>query len=162
MIEQIRLAELEDVDDIVGLLNKVTLQLHKKGINQWVYPWDNEEIKRDIENKFVYLVILEDLIVATFSIKGTETMDVNLIESDSKYLYRIAILPEYQGKNLGLRIVKFSIDYSEGIGKPLYLDCWSGNKKLLNFYSNSGLEFIGNVPEEDYIISVFKSKFMII
>lgn len=156
MIEQIRLAELEDVDDIVGLLNKVTLQLHKKGINQWIYPWDNEVIKRDIENKFVYLAILEDIIVATFSIKGTENMDVNLIESESKYLYRIAILPEYQGKNLGSRIIKFSIDYSKGIGKPLYLDCWSGNKKLLNFYSNAGLEFIGNVPEEDYIISVFK------
>jgi hypothetical protein len=38
----------------------------------------------------------------------------------------------------------------------LYLDCWAGNKKLRNFYSNAGFDFIGDFPEEDYMISVFK------
>jgi len=158
MIRQIRLAELKDKDIIVELLNKVTLYLHKKGINQWVYPWDTNRIKHDIENKLVYLLIVEDLIVGTFSIKDTDNINVDLIKPENKYLYRIAILPEYQGKGLGSSIVEFSLDYSKNMGKSLYLDCWAGNEKLRSFYSNTGFDFIGNAPEEDYFISVFKSK----
>lgn len=158
MKKQIRLAELKDKDRIVELLNKVTLYLHKKGINQWTYPWDTNEIKHDIENRFVYLLLVEDLIVGTFSIKDTDDIEVNLIKPKSKYLYRIAISPEYQGKNLGIDIVKYSSDYSKSMGKSLYLDCWAGNDKLRSFYLKTGFDFIGNVPEEDYFISVFKSK----
>jgi hypothetical protein len=44
MIRQIRLAELKDKDIIVKWLNKVTLNLHNKGINQWIYPWNADVI----------------------------------------------------------------------------------------------------------------------
>lgn len=104
------------------------------------------------------MLVVEDLIVGTFSIKNTDNINVDSIEPENKYLYRIAILPEYQGKGLGLGIVEFSLDYSKNMGKSLYLDCWAGNKKLRSFYSNTGFDFIGNAPEEDYFISVFKSK----
>jgi ribosomal protein S18 acetylase RimI-like enzyme len=157
MIEKIRLAELNDKDSIVELLNKVTLHLHDKGVNQWEYPWNTEEIKQDIEKGLVYLLIVEDLIVGTFSIKDTDNINTDLIEQGNKYIYRIAILPEYQGKNHGLNIIKFSLDYSRNMDKSLYLDCWAGNEKLRSFYSSTGFDFMGNVPEEDYFVSVFKS-----
>ncbi|MBS4537503.1 GNAT family N-acetyltransferase [Clostridium sp. D2Q-11] len=73
------------------------------------------------------------------------------------YIYRIAVLPTYQGGNLGVNIVDYALNYSKNIGKELYLDCWAGNKKLRNFYSSSGFQMIGEVQEEDYFISVFKS-----
>jgi GNAT superfamily N-acetyltransferase len=157
MIEQIRLAELNDKDSIVELLNKVTLHLHGKGVNQWTYPWNADEIKQDIENELVYVLVLEDLIIGTFSIKDTDDINTDLIEHGNKYLYRIAILPEYQGKNRGLNIIRFSLDYSRNMGKSLYLDCWAGNEKLRSFYSSTGFDFMGNVQEEDYFVSVFKS-----
>lgn len=153
----IRLAESNDNGTIVELLNKVTLNLHEKGINQWVYPWNPDEIEFDIEKGLIYVLLSDDMIAGTFSIKDTDNMDTGLIEPDNKYLYRIAILPEFQGKNLGKEIVKFALNYSAKMDKSLYLDCWSGNRKLRDFYSGAGFNLCGIVPENDYTVCVFKS-----
>lgn len=157
MLYEIRLAEKDDISIIVELLNKVTLNLHEKNINQWTYPWDLEEINTDIKNKNTYVITIDKLIVGTFSIKD---MDINEILHISKpnnlYLYRIAILPAYQGKNIGLKAISYAFQVSRNLSKTLYLDCWAGNIKLKSFYSEAGFDYCGDFPEEDYMISVFK------
>jgi len=155
---QIRSAEIKDADSIVNILNKVTYHLYKKGINQWDYPWSYEKIEEDINSGDVYVISAEDLIIGTFSIKDIDNLASILIERDSKYLYRIAILPEHQGKNIGNKIINYSIEYSRKFNKSLYLDCWAGNEKLKSFYKNAGFDYLGDYPEEDYFISVFKFK----
>lgn len=153
---EIRLANIEDKDVIVDLLNKVTLHLDKKGINQWSYPWDSMEILEEIRMKHIYVLISDKVIVGTFSIKNTDYVDVSLIESKNNYLYRVAVLPKYFGKNLGLEMVNYAMKLSRQMKLSLYLDCWAGNNKLREFYGGSGFEFLGDVQEEDYMISVFK------
>lgn len=153
---EIKLAEINNLDNIVELLNKVTLHLHEKGINQWVYPWNRREIEGDIEKGYTYVLVIDNLVAATFSLKDIENIEALLVEPNSKYLYRIAILPEYQGKKLGVEIVNFACDYLRNLRRVLYLDCFAGNKKLRDFYSKSGFNFMGDFPEEDYMISVFK------
>ena len=155
-MSQIRLAELSDLEDIVDLLNKVTLDLHQKGINQWDSPWDAEEIEEEIRDSQVYVLTVEDSIIGTFSIKIIDEFAPLEVEPESRYLYRIVVLPDYQGKGLGLEIVNYACRYVDELGKRLYLDCWAGNQKLRNFYSQAGFEFVGEFPEEDYLISVFK------
>lgn len=155
-MNQIRTAETKDADSIVNILNKVTLHLHKKGINQWDYPWNCEKIKEDIKNGHVYVISDKSFIIGTFSIKHIDNLASLLIERDSKYLYRIAILPEYQGKNIGIQIINYVFEYSRN--KTLYLDCWAGNEKLKSFYKNVAFDYLGDYPEEDYFISVFKFK----
>ncbi|HEX3047167.1 MAG TPA: GNAT family N-acetyltransferase, partial [Bacillota bacterium] len=78
------------------------------------------------------------------------------IVSPSLYLYRIAISPLFQGKNIGLEIIAEVKKRSQALNKPVYLDCWAGNEKLRQFYSNAGFEYMGDFPEETYSISVFK------
>lgn len=157
MLYEIRLAGEDDVRIIVELLNKVTLNLHQKNINQWTYPWNFEEINIDIKNKNTYVITTDKLIVGTFSIKD---MGINMVLDISKpynlYLYRIAILPRYQGKNIGLKVVNYAFQVSRNLRKTLYLDCWAGNIKLRKFYSKAGFDYCGNFQEEDYMISVFK------
>lgn len=148
----IRIAEVQDVDDIIELLNKVTLDLQEKEINQWKYPWDYEEIMRDIVGKNIYVLLLNGLIVGTFSIRKTDDESFKLMRFSSEYLYRIALLPEMQRKSLGSEI----IEYAQKRAKSFYLDCWSGNEKLRQFYSSVGLNYIGDFPEKDYFVSVFK------
>ncbi len=155
---KIRLAELKDSYAITELLNKVTLHLHNKGINQWVFPWNEDIIKDDIKEKLVYVLEVDNLVIGTFSIKDSNDVNVNIICPENKYLYRIAILPEYQGLCLGSKIIKFSLDYSRKMNKSLFLDCWAGNSKLKDFYKSEGFDLIGEIPEEGYFISVFKSK----
>jgi GNAT superfamily N-acetyltransferase len=110
----------------------------------------------DIKKGYVYVMTINNLIVGTFSIKDSYGTDFTIIDTKIKYLYRIAILPEYQGKNLGIEIVNYACQYARASKEFLYLDCWSGNKKLRSFYSNARFNFIGDFPEEDYMISVFK------
>ncbi|MGV2941336.1 GNAT family N-acetyltransferase [Mesobacillus sp. LC4] len=66
--------------------------------------------------------------------------------------------PEYQGKGYGSVITSWSCQYARQLVEELYLDCWAGNEKLKNFYSENGFEYVGDFPEEDYYISVFKCK----
>lgn len=154
---EIKLAERSNANSIVELLNIVTLRLHRKNIKQWTYPWDFKEIEKDIKSRNIYKITKNQLIIGTFSIKdiGTKTW---LPDSNAKalYLYRIAILPEYQRKNIGQQIIDFAFQISRDSKKTVYLDCWAGNEKLREFYTKSGFEFCGDFPEEDYMVSVFK------
>jgi len=157
VLYEIRLADKDDIRTIVELLNNVTLCLHQKNINQWTYPWDSEEIVIDIKNRNIYVITIDKLIVGTFSLKDMDTNVVlHISEPNNLYLYRIAILPQYQGKNVGLKVIKYACETSINSRKKLYLDCWSGNDKLKIFYSKAGFDFCGDFPEEDYMISVFK------
>lgn len=154
---EVRLAESDDIRIIVNLLNEVTLSLHQKKINQWKYPWNFEEINIDIKNRNIYVIAVDKLIVGTFSLRD---MDINEVLHISKpnnlYLYRIAILPQYQGKNIGLEAINYAFEISRNLRKTLYLDCWAGNIKLKKFYSKAGFDYCGDFKEEDYMISVFK------
>lgn len=153
---KIKPAEIANAVEITELLNKTTLHLHEKRINQWSYPWNSSIIEDDIKNGHVYVLTIDDLICGTFSVKDADGFDYLLIEQGSRYLYRIAILPEYQGMNLGREVLNYVCEYSRSLKKALYLDCWAGNKKLREFYSNAGFNFMGDFPEEDYFVTVFK------
>jgi len=85
--------------------------------------------------------------------KGVDTLADLQPEPRSKYLYQIAILPEYQGKGIGKQITTFA----QGLADlAVYLDCWAGNEKLKKFYTETGFKYLGDFPEEDYFISIFK------
>lgn len=157
-ILKIGLARIDDTYSIVELLNKVTLNLHQKNINQWNYPWDYKEISMDIDKGNTYIITIDNLIIGTFSIKDLDISSSLPLNNDSNslYLYRIAILPEYQGNNIGRKAIDYAYVISRSLKKSLYLDCWAGNVILKNFYLKAGLELCGDFPEEDYMISVFK------
>lgn len=152
----IKLAQKEDTNRLVELLNAVTLHLHEKNINQWTYPWNTEEINKDVKDENIYIITFGNLLIGTFSLKPTDISSLNsIIKEEGFYLYRIAVLPEYQGKNIGLDAIAYAREMADFYKKPLYLDCWAGNKVLKNFYSNAGFKFLGDFPEEDYSISVY-------
>lgn len=152
----IRLASLVDCKTVKGILEKTTLDLHEKGINQWEYPWDSTKIKNDIESSDVYIITVGDNVIGTFCIKDIDALGDFPIHSPSKYLCQIAILPDYQGQGFGSSITDFACSYAKEKNKTMYLDCWTGNQKLKNFYLNQGFSYQGDYPEEDYFISIFK------
>nr|WP_283164714.1 GNAT family N-acetyltransferase [Lysinibacillus sp. Bpr_S20] len=137
-------------------MNEVTLNLQQKGIHQWEYPWDNIKIKNQIKNNFLYILIVAEEIIGTFCINDIENINEFSLDDKGKYLSQIAILSKFQGKNIGSAITKFACVFANGLDKTLYLDCWAGNEKLKQFYSRNGLEYIGDFPEENYFVSIFK------
>lgn len=155
-MNEVKLAEKKNINELVKLLNIVTLNLHDKGINQWEYPWDCERIKKDVEEGNTYEIIIGHSMAATFSIKDVKNPRFPVIDKNSMYLYRIALLPSFQGNGTGFRVIKYAMQISRSLNKTLYLDCWAENEKLKSFYSNAGFSYCGNFPEKDYMVSVFK------
>ena len=153
---RIRLATLNDQQQVLDVLNKVTLDLHQKGINQWDYPWHANECSIDIEKNYAYVLLIEDKIVGTFFIKDIDCLSDLKIYSKSKYLYQIAILPDYQRNKLGSVIMNFACNLATDVNKAIFLDCWSENDKLKKFYVINGFENQGDFPEDNYFITIYK------
>jgi GNAT superfamily N-acetyltransferase len=150
----IRLAQIQEADNIVSLLNETTLDLHHKGILQWTYPWNKEEIAQQIINSTVYVFLADEHIIGTFRIENTSSLFFR--DSEIYYLSQIALSPASQGRNMGSAITEFACSYARTMNKALFLDCWAGNETLKAFYKRNGFEHIGDYPEEDYFISVFR------
>lgn len=150
----IKPANDRDAPIITAILDKVTEALHQKGIMQWSVPWGVREIVQEIACQHVF-TLQSDKIIGTFSLKNIENSPCPQIERGSLYLYRIAILPVYQGKNLGERIVKYACAVADAAGKTLTLDCWAGNRNLRRFYAQY-FDYCGYFDENNYKISVFK------
>ncbi|MDZ5471298.1 GNAT family N-acetyltransferase [Bacillus sp. 31A1R] len=153
---EIRLAIEEDLKSILSVLNESALHLQRKGINQWSYPWNSQVILTEVSANHAFVLTKEDFVIGTFFIHEIKELSDLAIEADSKYLSKVALMPEYQGKGLGKMITDFAQSYAKTSRKALYLDCWAGNEKLKKFYLRNGFEFVGVFPEEDYFISVFK------
>lgn len=150
----IYLANEKDTTAILSILNEVTTHLHSKNIMQWEYPWQSVAIETDIKSQYQYIVKDKDNIAAVFSLKPMPDNLWNLDET-GLYLYRIAVLPDYQGQKIGQFLCNYVKDYVKENGKRVYLDCWAGNEKLKNFYRAAGFRYLGDFSEEDYFISVF-------
>ncbi|CAM3722206.1 GNAT family N-acetyltransferase [Mesobacillus thioparans] len=150
---EIRPAEIKDISEILSVLNAASLALHQKGVNQWDYPWDENQLLEQLG--FLYVVSVDGNIIGTFGIKDVRQWHV---EGEVKYLYQIAIHPEYQGKGYGATLVSWACQKARSYAERLYLDCWAGNEKLKSFYRENGFDYVGDFPEEDYYISIFRCR----
>lgn len=155
MIE-IRTAIKSELQPILYVLNEATLNLHSKGIKQWSYPWLERDIEQDLDTGNIYVVINDDNIVGTFTMYEIDSISQLKLPQRSMYLTKIAIHPDFQGMNLGNKITNSACTMVRDLKKTLYLDCWAGNDKLKSFYTKTGFEYLGDIPENDYMISIFK------
>ncbi|WP_185903575.1 GNAT family N-acetyltransferase [Lysinibacillus sphaericus] len=153
---EIRLAKIDDFAQVVYILNEVTLNLQQKGIQQWEFPWDDNKIINQLKNDYLYVLLVEEEMIGTFCIYDIDNINEFSLDEKGKYLSQIAILPKFQGKNIGSAITEFACFFVKELDKTLYLDCWAGNEKLKQFYSRNGLKYIGDFPEENYFVSIFK------
>ncbi|WP_369436003.1 GNAT family N-acetyltransferase [Lysinibacillus fusiformis] len=153
---EIRLAKIDDFSQVVYILNEVTLNLQQKGIQQWEYPWDDNKIINQLKNNYLYVLLVEEEMLGTFCIYDIDNINEFSLDEKGKYLSQIAILPKFQGKNIGSAITEFACFFVKELDKTLYLDCWAGNEKLKQFYSRNGFKYLGDFPEESYFVSIFK------
>lgn len=152
----ITLARIADTSQVTSILNEVTLDLLEKGVRQWHYPWAQADIKKEIGLKNVYLVVDEGLIVGTFSIGTRQRIETLGIKEKALYLSRIAVLPDFQGMDYGKIILNFCQELGLSNRLAVYLDCWSGNDKLKQFYRLHNCHYLGDFVEADYHVSAFQ------
>ncbi|WP_073588015.1 GNAT family N-acetyltransferase [Anaerocolumna xylanovorans] len=144
-----------DLDEIVSVLDEVTLKLLDEGIHQWKYPWYKEDVKKELD--YQYVVKKQNKIIALFSIRplGKNNFMAEAGEKDF-YLYRVAVMPEFQNQQIEKEILGFVKKLCRHDKINIYFDCDYENEKQRQFYKTEGFYELGNFSEKDYYVSVYR------
>jgi len=150
----VRQATLDDFDQMVALINATTKKKIEKNIFQWAHPCDSGLLENEIENGEVYLLIHDNRLVGSYSIKPTDQKYPIQIE-ESYHMYRLIVHPFYKRKDITQQIFGY-VRKNYRKKNHVLLDCWAGNETLCEFYKQHDCTFLGDYPEKDYKISIFQ------
>ncbi|MDM5317097.1 GNAT family N-acetyltransferase [Fictibacillus sp. b24] len=153
-------ASSDDYEEVISFLKELAQWMKDNEINQWSYlleGGDDEEIKRAIQQKHTYKVLSDDMMIATFTLSPEQSeWDQHIFgkeeASDSLYLHRLAVRPQYMNQGIGKEILRW-IHENLGDGKQfIKLDCVADNVKLNQFYRDHGFEYLGETDNHSKYI----------
>ena len=153
--EFLEIAKEDDIYEICQLLKIVSEDLHNRGIKQWMNEWKMLDIREFVLKQNIYVLRFEKKgeIIGLFSLEENKLFIGQFPES--LYLSKVALLPKYQRKGIGAKMIQKAIEIVHSQGKVVVLDCWNGNKKLKEYYTKIGFKYIMDLPEDNYFISIF-------
>lgn len=131
----IRKAKSCDISDILEITSQAFIDYRKKcgALKLDALEETADDIKRDIENKLVFVAIYEDTVVGC--------VRVELFDDDSAYLTRFAVKTDIQNKGIGkLLMSAVNEAMSERNTKFLRLHTGYEISLLMKFYTSLGFE----------------------
>ncbi|MGL1931321.1 MAG: GNAT family N-acetyltransferase [Desulfotalea sp.] len=144
---EIRPAENNDYDFLFQLRKSALYELVKV-----VFGWD-EEIQ-----KMIHRQEWEDVKPAIIEINGTK-IGSYLVVVNSEYLYfgRFYLLPEFQGKGIGSRVLKNVFTRAEQEKLPIKL-CYLQGNKVGSWYARHGFRIISEDAEFVHMVKPRNTK----
>jgi GNAT superfamily N-acetyltransferase len=102
---EIRLAEKNSLIEVLYIIRECSRQLHEKGVKYWNNSLvDYNDISEDINNKYIYLLVINRVAIGTVTIKPDKK------NTQTSIISRLAIFPSYQGRGFAHEILKFAED----------------------------------------------------
>lgn len=149
MIEVIH-TEVSDLEQIFELFDRSIKYQEKKGYPVW-RNYDKNAIRKDIEDKNQYKVVIDSKPAIVFSVRYTDKIIWrNLDTGDSIYLHRIVVNPEFKGQKLFGTILDWAIEHSKQKGlSSIRMDTWAANPTIIDYYKSFGFTFIENYTTPD-------------
>ncbi len=150
----IRNAALSDFEKASELYDKVTLHL-ENNINypDWihkVYP-SSETVEKGIKEGSLFVCEEGGKTIGAFLLntdpdgdysQGNWTADI--AEGEYMIIHALAVDPDYKGRGIGKRMVKFCLDYAKGKGhRAIRLDAVPKNTPARGMYESMGFRFAG-------------------
>jgi GNAT superfamily N-acetyltransferase len=143
---ELRLAKVEDLERVLGLLVNAAEWLKTKGVSQWDYYIKNlegntQEVLDSIEVGATYILELGDEAIASVTLENTPNewdsdiwgKDVN--KEGVVYLHRLVVHRDYSGKGVGSGLLDWAEEYVKSIDKSyIRFDCVGSNEGLNNYY----------------------------
>ncbi len=144
MIE-IRNTETGDLEQVFALFDLSIAYQERNGYPVWK-NYDKGAIRRDVENKNQYKIIVDAKTAIVFSVCYTDKVIWReLDKGDSIYLHRIVVNPDFKGQKLFGTILEWAIEHSKQKGlTAIRMDTWAANPTIINYYKNFGFTFIEN------------------
>ena len=145
VIQDIRLAKKEDLEEVLELLVNAAGWLRSKGTKQWDYyltdlEGNKEEVVASIENDSTYIVEQDGKAIATLTLESAPNewdMDIwgDQAGDDVAYLHRLAVHRGFAGKGIGASLLDWAENAMRTSGKKsIRFDCIADNEGLNRYY----------------------------
>lgn len=147
-------ASERQIDGIMNLCKKCSVNMIDKGIDQWDEVYPNKEVfLNDIRNDSLFIVRsnnLQEIIgcIVLNEYQDREYQDVNWKYDGGKVavIHRLMVHPQYEGRGIAQHLVRY---VEELVKKSQYdairLDVFCKNPRAINFYNKLGYEVAGKV-----------------
>lgn len=154
---QLKIAQIEDVDTIMRLMNDAKTFLKEQGIDQWQHGYPNEEsITADILADSGYLLTEGGMPVGYLYLgfDGEPTYDEidGAWKSDGEYavIHRLTISSAFRGQGLASAAFKLAERTVREIGiGSIRVDTGEANKRMQHLVQKNGFEYCGVVRVSD-------------
>ena len=145
-MENIRLAETGDIDEIAALFKNCTDAMIEVGIDQWDYTYPlKKHILADVLAKEAYIFLEHGKIAATITLNDDQALSYNNVHwkysGKIMVIHRLAVNPAFQGKGYGKKTCLLAEKQAKaGNYDSIRLDAYSKNKVSLSLYEKLGYE----------------------
>jgi GNAT superfamily N-acetyltransferase len=161
---RLALADGEDFDTVVGLIEEAAGWLRTKGTTQWAAPWPSREARdaramRELAGLKTWIVWHGDTPAATITLRPSANRRVwsrpacscDLGER-AVYAHRLVTARSYGGRGLGAQLLDWAglrARYHYG-AKWIRIDVWTTNTALHDYYLRIGFEACGICADPCY------------
>ncbi|MGE0539692.1 MAG: GNAT family N-acetyltransferase [Dehalococcoidia bacterium] len=163
-----RRAEQRDIPAVVDLSGRVQERLTASGSLQEFGPIPAETVSAHVGARTAFVLeddaaltggVFVEPCVSPVTAGLPEMLDrwgLDVSDSGLWFLQKLMVAPAAQGKMIGRVLLDDALNHvaDRGAGQVV-LDCWAGNAKLREFYTNAGFRLHGVFPEKDYEVAVF-------
>ena len=139
------LAQSDDLDRYLDLLEELADWLETRGIGQW--PPGNFRESADyyaesIKQQEVHLAFVGDELVGTLRVLLREPIVwPEVVEDDAIYVYTLAVGRVWANRGFGRRLLEWAGNRAASLGrKYIRLDCLADNDFLRHYYRQAGFE----------------------
>jgi len=162
---EVKVANIDDCDAIMKLLNDAAIWMVNKGITcQWTpgnvfedRPYFEEMIKT---NNF-YTVEIDKRIVGTFLIRWTDEDIWGEDDGKAGYIHHLAIHRDYGSMGLGNELINWAQHLMKKNNKMyIRLDCVAKNELLNQYYLDRQFEFIKTYTYFDGVLGNLYEKML--
>lgn len=161
---------IQDIDQIFALYD-AAVEFQKTKFDKHWQNFDRAMIETEIAEHRHFKIILEEQTACIFSL----SFDDAIIWGDddhnrsSVYIHRIVTNPAFRGRRFLTYIKNWALNYASVHNKNrVRMDTWGDNKKLIDYYIESGFTYVGlkqmekadNLPKhyEGVSLSLFEIK----
>lgn len=145
-----RLGTTYDIDDVFSLLSDAIAEMEKHGIYQWdeIYP-ARSDLKKDIQDKNLYVVFDEDMLIAFYVISGEcdeqyGNAEWKYDDSSAYILHRFCVSPKVQKQGVGKAVLQYVENQIKEMGyESVRLDAFTKNPFAQKLYRHNGYETRG-------------------
>jgi protein-tyrosine phosphatase len=155
----VRRAERDELDEVVGILSEAARWLLARGIRQWPDPFPRDRAAALLDRGEFYLALVDGQPAATFALLWSDPAFWGEQPPVAGYVHAIAVRRAYAGLGLGERVLDWAEGQVAAAGRELLrLDCMSDNAVLREYYELLGFEPRGEAVFDDFSATLFERR----